>query len=196
MTQIAPTFRQERVRDQSSERVRQGEGAAEGTHAAAFTHKPTAPVYGGSEQQGQGRDGQGSRDPVQFLRDAKTGELRQVARGVVRRQQLESYPTSSPLRLIGEQAQPAVFERETKADLNRKDYMATPFHANAKFSPLLGARITFAEDDSPFNAGAPFDARETTMPKEDHDQMMSGMLDARLNRGPLAWGNRLGAIRV
>lgn len=192
MTQIAPSFRQERVRDQGSERVRQGEGAAEGTHAAAFAHRPTAAIYGGKDQQsGQGQ-GNGNRDAVQFLQDAKTGELRQVARGVVRKQQLDLFPSDSPLRLIGEQAQPAVFQRETMADRNRKDYMATPFHATAKFSPLQGKQITFSEDDSPFKASRPFDARATTLPQGEYDQVMAGMLNARLNRIPVStWMNRL-----
>lgn len=197
MTQIAPTFQQaNRVREGGSDKVQGGDGAPEGTHAAVFTRKPTAPIYGGSDQQGGGQGDNPHKEAVQFLRDAKTGQLRAVARGVVRTERMRMFPENSPLRLIGPTAQPAHFERETRMDLNRKDYLATPFHRNAKFSSLSGARITFADDDMPFNSSVPYDARQTTLPVEEHAQLQTGMVEARLNRGPVAWGIRHGAIRV
>lgn len=196
MTQIAPTFQQaKQVREQGSDKVPRGEGGPEGTRAAVFTRKPTAPIYGGSDQERGGGDHQ-HQDAVQFLRDANTGQLRAVARGVVRSERMRMFPSGSPLRLIGPSAQAADFERETRVDLNRKDYLATPFHPTAKFSSLSGARITFSDDDQPFNAAVPFDARRTTLPFDEHRQMQVGMIDARLNRGPVTWGIRHGPIRV
>jgi hypothetical protein len=197
MTQIAPTFKQtNRVGEEGNERAQNRQGQAEGTKAGVFTHKPTAPIYGGSDKEQQGRGQNQNRDAVQFLRDAKTGQLKAVARGVVRSEQMRMYPEGSPLRLIGPNAQAASFERESRMDVSRKDFLATPFSPNAKYSSLSGARITFGEDDMPFNAGAPFDARRTTLPEEEHAQMQAGMVDARLNKGPVAWGLRHGPIRV
>lgn len=198
MTQIAPAFKNaQQVGDQGSEKVHGRPGSADGTHAAVFNHKPTAPIYGGSDQGGQGGQGDHpNREAVQFLRDAQTGQLQAVARGIARTEQMRMYPEGSPLRLIGPSAQPVWFERETRVDLNRKHYLATPFSPAGKFSSLSGARISFGEDDLPFNAAVPFDARRTTLPPDEHAQMQAGMVDARLNRGPVTWGLRHGPIRV
>lgn len=196
MTQIAPTFQQSRVREQGSDKVHE-QGHAEGTQAGVFTHKPTAAIYGGSDQQ-QGNNGgdHPNGEAVQFLRDANTGQLRSVARNVVRTERMQLFPSSSPMRLIGPTAQPAVFERETKAHINRRNYLPTQFSQQAKFSSLSGARITFGEEDQPFNSAVPFNARQTTMSSDEHRQMSSGMMDAQFNQGPVAWGLRHGAIRV
>lgn len=195
MTQIAPTFKQAGIREQGGESV-QERGKAEGTQAGLFTHKPTAAIHEGKDQQsGEGGE-HPNREAVQFLRDAKTGQLKSVARGIVRTEQMRFFPEGSTLRLIGPNAQAAHFERETRVDLNRKHYIPTSFHGTAKYSSLQGARISFGEEDLPFNSGVPFDARSTTLPAEEHGQMQSGMLDARLNRGPVTWGLRHGSIRV
>lgn len=197
MTQIAPTFQQSnRVREQGSDKVQNRQNGAEGTQAAVFTHKPTAPIYGGQDQNQGGQGDNPNRDAVQFLRDAKTGQLKAVARGVVRNEQMRMYPEGSPLRLIGPNARPATFERESRVDVSRKGFMATPFSPTGKYSSLSGARITFGDDDMPFNAAAPFDARRTTLPPEEYQQMQAGMVEARFNKGPVAWGLRHGPIRV
>ena len=195
MTQVAPVFQQAgRIRESTTEKGKGLEGAPEGTQAAVFTRKPTAPIYGGSEERG---GGQGNpRQAVEFLRDAKTGELRAVARRVVQSEKMRMFPESSPLRLIGPAAQPVVFERETRADLGRKHFVPTPFSRTDKYSPLFGSPITFAPEDLPFNAAVPFDARRMTLPADEHRQMQAGMADARMNKGPVAWGLRHGAIRV
>ncbi|MEL6186610.1 MAG: hypothetical protein AAFU79_18480 [Myxococcota bacterium] len=196
MTQIAPTFKQSRIREQGGESVREG-GRPDGTQAGLFTHKPTAAIQGGKDQQhGEGGGDHPNREAVQFLRDAQTGQLKAVARGIVRSEKMRFFPEGSTLRLLGPNAQAAHFERETRVDLNRKDYLPTAFHNTAKFSSLQGARITFGDEDLPFNSGIPYDARRTTLPAEEHGQMQTGMLDARLNKGPVAWGLRHGAIRV
>lgn len=133
---------------------------------------------------------------MEFLRNAGTGQLKAVARGVVQAEQMRMYPEDSPLRLVGPNAAAVCFERETRMDVNRKNYLPTPYHANAKYSSLLGARITFSDDDLPFNPAVPFDPQKTTLPPEEHKQMQEGMLEARLNKGPVAWGIRHGPIRV
>ena len=197
MTQVAPTFKQSaRIQDRDSERVKQGD-AAEGTQAAAFVGKPTAPIYGQGDQKGQG-EGRRRDEAIQYVRDANTGDLKVLARRVSKSstQKANQSPGSSPLKFFGANASPAIFEKETALHQNRKDYLATPFHPDAKFSPLSGARITFGDDDLPFNSAVPFDARKTTLPEGEHNQLQTGMVEARLNRGPVAWGIRHGSIRV
>lgn len=197
MTQIVPKFQPaNRVREQGNDKVQSGQDGAEGTNAGVFTHKPTAAIYGGQDQNQGGQGENPNREAVQFLRDAKTGQLRAVARGVVGTERMRMYPEGSPLRLLGPNARAATFERESRVDVSRKDFMATPFSQGAKFSSLSGARITFGEGDMPFNSAAPFDARKTTLPPEEYGQMQAGMVEARFNKGPVAWGMRHGPIRV
>jgi hypothetical protein len=171
----------------------EGAGRAEGTGVAvAAAHLPQ--IYRDDQNtggNGSGGKGGGYDGLARALAGANTAQIKALANNAVREAQRPMFPEGSPLQLMGPNARPAVFARETQADVSRRQWGA--FRATGapqgKFSPLSGMPITFDPNDAPISARVPRAAvaGRTTVPAEMDSQVRAGMAEAHLNRGnPMA----------
>jgi hypothetical protein len=188
-TQRVPAF-SNRVDQAKADSLGRSEDASR-VDVRASAHLPS--IYrdeqnrGGTGGQGGSSQG-GSYDGLaRAIAGANTAQIKALANNAVRGTQRPMFPEGSPLQFIGNNATAASFSRETRADVNRREWGAfrPTGRVQGKFSPLSGMPITFDPNDLPINARTPRArlAPHTTVPEAMDSQVRAGMADAHLNRG-------------